>query len=92
MQNTTARSPQPTGDNYERIDMDGDATNEELAIEGFSRLISRIINRFRVLPESGDIALTWHTKGKGNDCHVSVTAKVDTVDHAGAEVRKKKAL
>lgn len=70
--------------------MDGDATNEELAVEGFNRLISRIINRFRHLPQSGKLALSWETKGKGDNCHISVTAKVEAIDHAGAEVRKKK--
>ena len=90
MQNSIAHSSTPAGDSYEQIDMEGDATKEELAIEGFNRLISRLINRFRYLPQSGGVHLTWQTKGKGDNCHVSVAAKMDAVDHVGAVVRKKK--
>lgn len=90
MENVTAKPLQPTDDNFESVELDGDAALEELILQGGTNLLSRIVNGFRRVPETGRVLLSWQTKGKGNNCHVTVTAKTETINHAGAIVRKKK--
>ncbi len=89
MQNIITNSSRPIDDGYEQVEMEGDATDEELLLQGIARLTSRIVSNFRRVPESGQLLIGWDKKGRVEKRHISIRAKAETVDHAGAVVIKK---